>query len=336
VWRNTGEDYFSSLRVFVGRALWRPAAEHPQRIKKDCSCMLATTAVRFLYATFCLTAVSLVGASNAKQVESAGEDWAVLDRAGEYPASYGQRFEDSLLLGKQFSFAQGLRSIPGVPFVQGERFVYDVGWGPLRAGFIILETTLDSNSGRLTVVARGMTNNFFSAFYKVRDFMRTTMDPQGIYPFFFEQHLREGRFKDNRWELFDQASRKVYSHKSDTAIVDCPPFVQDFLSLVMYLRSLTFSPGDSFYTDCFVEKRSHRIVSHCVDRKSLKVDAGEFNCLLVKPVLVGEGRVFTKKDEVRLWLTDDAFKMPVMVSAKIAVGSITARLVWYERKAEQK
>jgi hypothetical protein len=299
--------------------------------------MHVAATVRYLCASFCLTAFAIVVASpNGRPVESAGEEWSALDRASEYPACYGQRFEDSLLSAKRFSFAQGLRSISGVPFVQGERFVYDVGWGPLRAGFIILETTLDSGSGRLVVVARGMTNNFFSAFYKVRDFMRTTMDPQGIYPFFFEQHLREGRFKDNKWEMFDQASRKVYSHKSDTAFVDCPPFVQNFLSLVMYLRSLSFAPGDSFYTDCFVEKRSHRIVSYCMERKPIRVDAGEFNCLLVKPILVGEGRVFTKRDEVRLWLTDDAYKMPVMVSAKIAVGSITARLVWYERKAEHK
>jgi hypothetical protein len=62
------------------------------------------------------------------------------------------------------------------------------------------------------------------------------------------------------------------------------------------------------------------------------VEAGKFNCLLLKPVLVGKGRVFSRKDEVKLWVTDDAGKMPVKVESKIAWGSIFAKLVWYSRK----
>ncbi len=259
-------------------------------------------------------------------------EWCRLDLLNQYPPPFHKHFVDSILDKKQFSFAFGLRSLDSVPFINGEKFVYDVGWGPLRAGFVILETSLDPASGLFVVTGKGMTNNFFSAFYKVRDYICTTMDPKGIYPFFFEQHLREGRYKDNRWEMFDQAGHRAYTHSNDTGFTEVPPFVQNYFSLVTYVRSLSFAPGDSFFTDCFVHTKSYRIVSHCVERKPVAVQAGTFNCLLVKPVLVGEGRVFSKKDEIRLWLTDDGYKMPVMVKAKIAVGSITARLIWYERK----
>ena len=111
-----------------------------------------------------------------------------------------------------------------------------------------------------------------------------------------------------------------------------PQFVQNFFSLTAYVRALSFAPGDSFFSDCFVHNKSFRIASRCVERKPVQVEAGTFNCLLVKPVLVGEGRVFNKKDEVKLWLTDDIYKMPVMAQARITLGSITARLIWYERK----
>lgn len=261
-------------------------------------------------------------------------DWCKLDQPSQYPRLFPARFVDSICTRKRFSFSYGLRKLDSVPLVTGEKFVYDVGWGPLRAGFVILETSIDSENGRLVVEGRGMTNNFFSAFYKVRDIIRTTMDAKGMYPLFFEQHLREGKYKDNRWEMFDQTARRVYTHSNDTGFVECPPFVQNYFSLFMYLRTLSFVPGDSFYADCFVHTKAFRILSRCVERKPVAVEAGTFNCLLVKPVLVGEGRVFTKKDEISLWLTDDAYKMPVMLRAKIAVGSITARLIWYERKGE--
>jgi hypothetical protein len=266
----------------------------------------------------------------ADTVRSHESEWSRLDRQSEYPPCFSGHFIDSLAGAKQFSQAFGLRTLDSVPWAKGEKFVYEVGWGPFSAGFVILETAVDSPDGQVVMSAKGLTNGFFSAIYKVRDHIRTTMDPKGVYPFFFEQHLREGRYKADRWELFDQAGRRVFTH--DTQAVAMPQFVQNFFSLTAYVRALSFTPRDSFFSDCFMHNRSYRIVARCVERKAIQVEAGIFNCLLVKPVLVGEGRVFNKKDEVKLWLTDDLYKMPVMVQAKIALGTITARLIWYERK----
>jgi hypothetical protein len=259
-------------------------------------------------------------------------EWSKLDRQSQYPSCYSDRFIDSLAAAKQFSPALGLRSLDSVPWARGEKFVYDIGWGPFRAGFVILETVVDSAGGQVVMSAKGITNGFFSAIYKVRDYIRTTMDAKGVYPFFFEQHLREGRYKADRWELFDQAGGRVFTHNNDTQAISSPQFVQNYFSLTAYVRALSFAPGDSFFIDCFMHNKSFKILSHCVERKPVKVAAGTFNCLLVKPVLVGEGRVFNKKDEIKLWLTSDRYKMPVMVQARIALGTIMARLIWYERK----
>jgi hypothetical protein len=282
---------------------------------------------------FTFFALSCADTTRMREDECADAgEWCKLDRGNEYPPCFPAAFTDSLRSVKHAFPAFGLRDLGSLPFSKGEKFVYDVGWGPISAGYVILETAMDPSTGQCVVVGKGMTNGFFSPFYKVRDYIRTTLDPRGIYPFYFEQHLREGRYRADRWEIFDQAHSKVYTHNNDTEAVSAPPFVQNYFSLIAYVRSLPFSPGDSFYTDCFVHTKSYRIMSHCIARKPVEVAAGTFNCLLVKPVLVGEGRVFTKKDEIRLWLTDDAYKMPVMVKAKIRFGSITARLIWYERK----
>jgi Protein of unknown function (DUF3108) len=270
--------------------------------------------------------------ATAQPARAPEAEWNRLDRENPCPPPYPARFVDSLLERKQFSFAGGLRTVDSVPFVKGEKFVYDVGWGPLRAGFVVLETSLDPESGRLVVTGRGLTNGFFSAFYTVRDLIRTSIDPKGMYPFFFEEHLREGRFRDDRWSLFDQAANRAYAKGNDTGFAECPPFVQNYFSLFAYIRAMSFAPGDSFSVDCFVHTKPFRIVSHCVERKPVAVEAGTFNCVLVKPVLVGKGRVFSKRDEIKLWLTDDAYRMPVEVSARIRVGTVTARLIWYERK----
>ena len=70
----------------------------------------------------------------------------------------------------------------------------------------------------------------------------------------------------------------------------------------------------------------------CMERKTIKLDVGKFDCLLVKPSLVGKGRVFKKEDDIRVWFTNDEFKMPVVIESKITWGTLYARLIWYSRK----
>jgi Protein of unknown function (DUF3108) len=258
--------------------------------------------------------------------------WCRLERQSDFPPYYLPRFIDSLQAARGVAPAPSLRTFPRNPFVNGEKFVFDVSWGPISAGYTILEAIPDSAGDRIIITGKGMTNGFFSSMYKVRDVISASMDINGTYPFFFEQHLREGRYRADRWELFDQARNTVFTYKKDADSVPAPPFVQNYFSMIYWVRALSFAPGDSFSFDCFVDKKPYRLVMWCQKRVSVKVDAGTFNCLLVKPLLVGEGRVFTKKDEILLWLTDDEYKMPVMVKAKIKFGSITGRLIWYERK----
>ena len=126
----------------------------------------------------------------------------------------------------------------------------------------------------------------------------------------------------------------VYTQKKEADCIAAPAFIQNYFSIVYYLRSLAFWPNDSFTIDCFVDKKPFPVLFHCMERTTIKVDAGTFNCLLVKPVLVGKGRVFSKKDEINLWVTDDEYKMPVMIKSKISFGSLYVRLLWYKRREQ--
>lgn len=271
--------------------------------------------------------------SNEPESVKKPDSYGYLEHA-QFPPLFEEAFLDSLSKAKKCAPAYSLRSMEGKPFVKGEILVYSVGWGVLNAGYALLETRPDSATGRITILGKGMTNGFFSALYKVRDCYATTMDTTGMYPFFLEEHIREGGYKDDRWLLFDQARSVVYTPKKEFDSVAAPPLVQNYFSIVYYLRSLAFWPRDSFTVDCFVDKKSFPVVFHCTERATIDVDAGTFNCLVVTPVLVGKGRVFSKKDEIKMWMTDDEYKMPVMIKAKIAFGSLHAELVWYKRKEQ--
>jgi hypothetical protein len=63
-------------------------------------------------------------------------------------------------------------------------------------------------------------------------------------------------------------------------------------------------------------------------RQQIKVDAGKFNCVIIEP-LVKEGGLFKSEGRIYIWLTDDERRIPVMVTAKILIGSVDSELVEY-------
>ena len=63
-------------------------------------------------------------------------------------------------------------------------------------------------------------------------------------------------------------------------------------------------------------------------REEAETDAGKFRCIMVQPN-VREGDLSTKADDIVVWLTDDAIKMPVKVQVSIIIGSVKVELVSY-------
>jgi hypothetical protein len=59
------------------------------------------------------------------------------------------------------------------------------------------------------------------------------------------------------------------------------------------------------------------------------VDAGTFDCLVVEPFLRYPG-IFTQKGRVRVWVTNDRYKIPVLVRSKVVIGDVSAVLKEYK------
>ena len=243
-----------------------------------------------------------------------------------FPAS----FIDSLRQAKNVSYRAALRAIPSSLYLRREKLVLTASWGPVTAGWAMLCATPDSADLTTDFAIKAVTNRFVSAFFRVRDYICSTIDARGLYPVFFQEHIREGRYADRRWALYDQANRTVYSNRKGSGTVSIKLFSQDFMSVLYYIRSRSLTPGDTFSVPCYVHGKNYDVFFRCGKRKEIDTKAGTFDCISVEPTLVGEGRNFSKKDKLILWLTDDDRHMPVYVKSKIKVGSVVGELIHYE------
>lgn len=216
--------------------------------------------------------------------------------------------------------------LPGfVGFGKGERLVYNVQYGLINAGEATLEIrNIASIEGSdcYRVVSNARTNRFFSKIFKVRDRFESYIDTTELVSKRYEKHLREGKFKRDVSVVFDQDKHIAkYSDKE----VPIPPRTQDVLSALYYARTLPLEVGQAINIANHTDGKNYPLVIKVHRRETITVDAGTFRCLVVEPVLRGPG-LFTQKGRLTVWLTDDRYKVPVLMKSKVVIGHVAAVL----------
>lgn len=217
-------------------------------------------------------------------------------------------------------------------FKVGEKLTFDVKYGFVTAGIATMQIPkIKRISGRdaYHVTFEVNTVPSFDIFYKVRDRYETYIDVEGIFPWRFEQHIREGKYSRDFSAFFDQRKGKAKTRDGE---YDIPKNVLDIVSAFYYARTLDYSNlnvEDKIPLQNFYKNKVYDLNVRYLGKETIEVPAGKFDCIIVEP-LVKEGGLFKNEGSIIIWLTDDEVKMPVRVKTKVVVGAIDADLTMYE------
>jgi hypothetical protein len=216
--------------------------------------------------------------------------------------------------------------IPHRPFGVGERLVFSIEWGFIKAGDATLEVrSLVRWKGEpcYLFMSEAWSNSSFTAFFPVRDVVKSFAGARDLASRKFEKHLREGKFAADVEVGYDQTAHTV--HYPDGQLVATTPLARDILASFYYARTQPLVVGKSFFIDNHTDRVNYPLEVNVLRKEHVRVHAGEFDCIVVQPVLRYPG-LFEQKGKLTIWLTDDARKMPVMMRSKIVIGSINAAL----------
>lgn len=242
-----------------------------------------------------------------------------------------------LLFSISFTFSQdSYRTLPNSAFSFGERLSFEIGYGFITAAeaFMNISPSPVVMNGRETYEVNFDVNSrsSFDIIFKVRDNYKTYVDSKGLFPWKFEQHIREQNYKKDFEVMFLPDSQKVktvanYNEKRE---FEAPAYVQDIFSAFYYIRSLDLrysKEGDVITTETFNDDKHFALAVRIIGREEIDVPAGEFRTIVVKPELK-EG--FTSKtSDIYVYLSDDERKIPVKVKMKIVIGSLVGELTEY-------
>ena len=221
----------------------------------------------------------------------------------------------------------------------GEWLKFRVHYGLITAGEATLKVKIVGSEMciRDSVIGYGKTTGIASWFFNVEDHYESYINKEKDLPQRFIRKIDEGGYtKDIRID-FDHSSQNatIIDFKNDTEkIVSFPREAQDMVSSFYYLRNnldtKELKVKDEIEMDMFFDRENYKFKFKFLGREILSTKFGDVSCLVFRPY-VQSGRVFKEKESLTIWVSDDDNKIPLLIKADLAVGSLKATLVEFKK-----
>lgn len=222
-------------------------------------------------------------------------------------------------------------------FQKGEWLKFKMSYSNfLNAGFSTMEVreTTHNQKEAFHILGKGKSTGIVSLFFNVTDDYQTFIYKESLLPYRFIRKINEGGYTKDEEILFnhDKKEATVKNHKHNT--VDKHPIgedIQDLLSSLYFLRNQNLTnlkAGDQIELKMFLDKETTNFKLHFLGKEVVKTKFGKVNALKFRP-MVQAGRVFKAQESLTIWISDDENKIPLLIKASLAVGSLRADLDQY-------
>lgn len=166
--------------------------------------------------------------------------------------------------------------------------------------------------------------------FKLRDTLTSEFNPDTFLPYEFSRKAHEGNYHKTFDYTWDYDSLKVYGVtnkigkyiRKDTILLE--PQTYDMLSVAWMARGLNFDslrPQEMIPIKILIDNKIYNLYIRYLGEEKIKVGGKKREAYVFSPLLV-EGDVFKGGENMKIWVSKDKYRIPLMVEAKILVGSV--------------
>ena len=228
-----------------------------------------------------------------------------------------------------FSEAQELAYKPG------EHFKFRIHYGFFNAGYATLDLKTGQFKGKKLyhAIGKGWTTGLSRWFMTVNDLYESYFDSYNK-PYRFIRKIDEGGYTMDKELHFDHENDKVLvinKKKKWSKSYNTPKKILDMVSVFYYLRNYdttNLKPGDEISVNLFLDEEIYPFKLKFLGKDVLRTKIGKVHSLKFRP-LVQSGRIFKEDESLTVWVSDDKNKIPLLIKAKLMIGSLKASLIEY-------
>ncbi|ASZ10879.1 DUF3108 domain-containing protein [Chitinophaga pendula] len=208
---------------------------------------------------------------------------------------------------------------------------YNLGRLYVGAGEATFNCSLEKLNGKdvYHVIGDGKTYRTYDWVFKVRDRYESYIDTATMQPLKFVRNVSEGGYKIYNNVVFNQQQNTATSTNGTFKTPDC---IQDVISAIYYARNINFDkykPGDKIPFNMFLDDEVYNIYIRYVGKEEVDTRFGKFKAIKFKPLLI-KGTMFQGGEQMTVWVSDDANKVPLRIDSPISVGSIKVDMIDYK------
>ncbi len=232
--------------------------------------------------------------------------------------------------------------VPDKSFGVGEKVEYRIHYGFINAAEarvdIAKNVTRINNRPCYRINVFGRTTGAFDVFTKVRDTWRTYLDTTDNVPQRFYRNIRENSYRKEETTYFDRAANKVTTQTKDTTrIFSVPDNIHDIISGYYYLRTIDYSNrtvGEIIEVPIFLSDEVIKMRVRYAGRDVVKTRFGRIRVFKLNP-LMPSNKMFKGENSIRIWVSDDANKVPIKAEADLFIGALAIDLKGYSGLQEE-
>jgi hypothetical protein len=204
---------------------------------------------------------------------------------------------------------------------------YYITYFGILAGYSSIRIEKTQYQGREAVKITGTvkTTKLFSLFYKVEDTMISIIDTETFQPLEHKVDYSEGGYRRKTDYVFDYRKGEC---RSEEGIIPIKDDILDPLGALFYLRVQPLEKGKVVRKEICHGRGVQFIEAAVEGMKKIYTRNGRKNAFIVRPVLkeVKMEGITRVKENVVIYFLEEEPKIPYIVSGKLVIGSLVARL----------
>lgn len=209
-----------------------------------------------------------------------------------------------------------------VPFHVGEKMTYQA-----RVNFINAGTATMSVEDIEPIRGHETYHTVFDVrgkllLFHVNDHYESWFDTTTLVSLHHTQHIDETKNQaDRTYDFYPE--RKVYVRNG----VENPsvPDPLDEGSFIYFMRSVPLEVGKTYEFNRYYHIDRNPVVIQVERKERIKVPAGEFNAIVVKPIIKSKG-LFSENGDAEVWFSDDSTRTVLRLKSKLAFGTLYLEL----------